>query len=142
MMSLASTVAQALLSINEPWVRAGADGRSADVFMNLKSSEGATLVGVDSFAARTATIRAPGQRRTLRELVLPPNVLVALKPDDVRIGLVGLVRRLRLGEHVPVTLIVRSADGTQQNLYVNAEVRRHSPSEDELNPHGDHRHGK
>jgi copper(I)-binding protein len=141
-MALASAGAHAILSINEPWVRAAADGRSAEVFMKLKSSDGATLIAVDSFAARTVAIRAPRARRALPELALPANVLVEMKPDDVRVGLTGLVRRLKLGEHVPVTLIVRSTDGTQQKLYINAEVRRHSPTDDELNPHAHHHHGK
>jgi copper(I)-binding protein len=141
-MALASAMAHGVLSINEPWVRAAADGRSAEVFMNLESSESATLIGVDSFAARKIAIRAPGGRRTLPELALPANVLVAMRPDSVRIGLEGLVRRLKLGEHVPVTLIVRSADGRRQLLYINAEVRRRSPTEDELIPHGHPPHGK
>ena len=140
-MAFACTCAHAILSINEPWVRAAADGRSAEVFMKLKSSDAATLIGVDSFAARTIAIRAPDAKRALAGLPLPANVLVEMKPDDVRIGLSGLVRRLKPGEHVPVTLIVRSADGTQQKLYINAEVRRHSPTEDELNPHAHHQHG-
>jgi copper(I)-binding protein len=140
-LALASAVAHAILSINEPWVRAAADGRSAEVFMKLKSSDAATLIGVDSFAARTVAIRAPGSRRPLPELALPANVVVNMKPDDVRLGLNGLVRRLKLGEHVPVTLIVRSTDGTQQKLYINAEVRRHSPTDDELNPHAHQHHG-
>lgn len=141
-MAVASAGAHAILSINEPWVRAAADGRSAEVFMKLKSSDNATLIGVDSFAARTVAIRAPGGRRALAELALPANVLVEIKPDDVRVAMSGLVRRLKPGEHVPVTLIVRSTDGTQQKLYINAEVRRHSPTDDELNPHAHQHHGK
>jgi periplasmic copper chaperone A len=138
-LTLTSTVAHAILSINEPWVRAAVDGRSAEVFMKLKSSDSATLIGVDSFAAKTVAIRAPGGRRALTELALPANVLVEMKPDDVRVGLNGLVRGLKQGEHVPVTLIIRSANGTQQKLYINAEVRRRSPTEDEMNPHA-HQH--
>lgn len=127
--------AHAVLSISEPWVRPAADGRSAAVFMKLASSDEAALVGVDSFAARTAAIRAPGRSRPLPELPLPAGVPVEMKPDGVRIDLGGLVRRLKFGEHVPVTLILRSSTGLQQKLYVNAEVRRHSPTDDELNPH-------
>jgi copper(I)-binding protein len=134
-MALAAGGARAVLSINEPWVRAAADGRSAEVFMKLKSSEAATLIGVDSFAARTIAIRAPDAKRALPEVALPADVLVELKPDGAHLELGGLVRRLKSGEHVPVTLIIRSADGTQQKLYINAEVRRRSPTEDESHPH-------
>jgi copper(I)-binding protein len=141
-LALASAVANAILSINEPWVRAAADGRSAEVFVKLKSSDSAALVGLDSFAARTTALRAPGGKRNLRELALPANVLVELQPDNVRIVLSGLARRLKLGEHVPVTLIVRAADGMQQKVYINAEVRRRSPTEDELDPHLHQHQGK
>lgn len=132
----------AVLSINEPWVRVAAGGTSAELFMKLKSSESATLVGVDSFAARKVAIRAPRGVPLTGGLALPANVLVELKPAETRVGLRRLVRRLKLGEHVPVTLVVQSADGLRQTLYINAEVRRHSPTEDEMNPHEHHVHGE
>jgi len=136
--ALASPAARAVLSINEPWVRAAPGGRTAQVFLNLRSSEDAALVGVDSFAAKTSTLRSAGPRRELPQIALPANVLVELKPDGVHLALDGLVRRLKTGEHVPITLIVRAADGSTQKLYVQAEVRRHSPTEDESNPHAHH----
>jgi hypothetical protein len=137
-MILTSTGVYAVLSINEPWVRVAADGTSAELFMKLKSSDRATLVGVDSFAARTVALRAPRGGSVTGGLALPADVLVELKPADTRVSLNGLVRRLKLGEHVPITLVVQSADGTRQTLYINAEVRRHSPTEDEANPHTHH----
>jgi copper(I)-binding protein len=137
-MIMTSAGSHAVLSINEPWVRVAADGTSAELFMMLRSSESATLVGVDSFAARTVAIRTPRGAPLRGGLALPANVLVELKPADTRIVLNRLVRRLKLGVHVPITLVVQSADGLQQTLYINAEVRRHSPTEDEMNPHAHH----
>jgi hypothetical protein len=108
--------------------------------MHLTSTEGATLISVTSFAASEVAIRAPGTaKRTVRELPLPANTLVDLRAHDYRIVFTGLRRRIKLGEHVPLTLTIRSADGSQQEVPVNAEVRKHSPTEDEGHPH---RHGE
>ena len=137
-LSVISALAHAVLSINEPWVRAAPDGRTAEVFVKLRSSEGATLSAIDSFAARRVEMRNPGARRPLQAIELPANTVVELKPEGSHLLMTGLVRRLRQGEHVPVTLVVRSADGLEQKLYINAEVRQHSPSEDEMNPHSHH----
>ena len=135
-LSMAAFASHAILSINEPWVRAGPDGRTAEVFVKLKSSEPAMLAGVDTFAARRIEIRDDATRRVLKSVELRANVLFEMKPGDVHLRMTGLVRRLKHGEHVPITLVVKSADGTSQKLYINAEVRHRSPSEDELDPRG------
>jgi len=142
LLALTAGAAHALVfSVTEPWVRAAPDGNNAEVFMKLRSSDPATLVAVDSFAARSATILPAQNRHGTRQVELPANVLVELKPGDARIRLAGLVRRLKQGEHVPLTLIVRGADGKEQKTFVNAEVRHRSPTEDELDPKG-HTHRK
>ena len=133
-----SGAGHAILSINEPWVRASPDGRTADVFVKLKSSDGAMVADADTFAAKRIEIRDDATRRPLKSIELPANSLVEMKPGGTHLRMTGLVRRLKHGEHVPITLIVRSADGTSQKLYMNAEVRHRSPSEDELDPRGHH----
>ena len=132
---LAALDARAVLSINEPWVRVTPDGRSADVFVNVRSSDPLTLVAVDSFAARAVTIRT-GDNVVAKSLALPANTPVELKPDGSRIRLTGLVRRIKLGEFVPLTLFLRDGQGGEQKLFVNAEVRLRSPTEDETSGHG------
>jgi copper(I)-binding protein len=144
--SLAAAVsapAWAVFSVTEPWVRAHADGRTAEVFLKLRTSEPLTLVAVDSFAARKATLEGADKRR-LERLDLPANQPVELKASDARIRLSGLVRKLRMGEYVPLTLVFRGPDGSTQNFFVNAEVRLHSPLEDEMSGHhhGGQAHGK
>jgi copper(I)-binding protein len=128
--------AHAIFAVTEPWVRADANGRNADVFMKLRSTDAATLTGVDSFAARAATIRIGTAKAAAARLDLPPGAIVELKPGATRIRLDGLVRRLKLGEHVPLTLSVRSANGSEQKHFINAEVRHRSPTDDEAAPHG------
>jgi copper(I)-binding protein len=142
-LACATLRAWAVFSVNEPWVRVHPDGRTAEVFLKLRTSEPLTLVTVDSFAARKATLERADRRR-LERLELAPNEPVELSAGDARIRLSGLVRKLRMGEYVPLTLVFRAADGTAQSFFVNAEVRLHSPSEDELSGHhhGAHAHTK
>ena len=137
---LQACAAHAVLSINEPWVRADRDGRSAAFFVRLTSSDEATIVEVDSFAARRTSMR--DATHAVKAIALPANVPVELKPGSFHVKLDGLVRRLKPGEHVPVTLVITSAGGLKQSIYVNAEVRHRSPSEDELDPQHSrtHRH--
>lgn len=129
-----SLPAWAVFSVTEPWVRAHSDGHTADVFMKLRTSEPLTLVAIDSFAARRVGLERPDRRRVER-LELPAHQPVELNASEAHIRLSGLVRKLRMGEYVPLTLVFRAPDGSTQNFFVNAEVRRHSPLEDEMSDH-------
>jgi len=143
LLAAASMPAWAVFSVSEPWVRAQSDGRTADVFLKLRTSEPLVLVAVDSFAARKVSLERADKRR-LDRLELPANQPVELSASDTRIRLSGLVRKLKMGEYVPLTLVFRAPDGSTQNFFVNAEVRLHSPIEDELSghDHGSHTHAK
>jgi len=128
--------AQALFTINEPWVRVAADGRSAEAYMRLTSTEGAKLVSAASFAADRVVIRAPGPGRgTVTELVLPASQRVELAPGKYRIQLDGLTRKVGLGARIPLSLTIRHDDGRLQEIAVDAEVRLRSPTDDESHPH-------
>ena len=143
-LALAAGASSAVLSISEPWIRASPDGRTAELFMKVTSSEPATLAAIDSFAARRSVIRpAAAEARSAPELPLPAGTLVELAPDKAKVALTGLTRRLKMGEYVPITLVIRSTGGKTQKIYINAEVRRRSPTEDERDPHahGAHQHG-
>ena len=128
--------AGAVLVVNLPWLRVAGDGRSAEIYMELQSSEGAALVGASTFAAASVSFKSPDARNNaLKEIPLPANVAVHLAPGGYRIVLHRLTRQLKLGDHVPVNLTLRSPDGSRQELLVNAEVRLHSVLEDEMQPH-------
>lgn len=140
-MGLIAPDAGAIFIVNEPWVRMSADARSAEIYMRLTSTEGATLISVTSSAASKVALRAPGTaKRTVGELPLPANTLINLRAHDYRITLNGLKRRIKLGEHVPLTLTIRSADGSLQEVPINAEVRKRSPTDDESHAHGHRGH--
>ena len=127
----------AVITVNEPWLRPAAKGASTDVFMELTVSEPATLVDIRTPAATKVSLAQGSQRGAppLRlELVAQETLL--MRDAGTRIVLARVERTLKRGDRVPLTLVLRYADGTTQDIDVDAEVRRRSPSED----HGVHRH--
>ena len=127
----------AVITVNEPWMRPAAKGASTDVFMELTVSERAAIVDIRTPAAAKIAV-AKGSRRVAPpfpvDLVAQETLL--MRDAGTHIVLSGLARALKRGDRVPLTLVLAYADGTTQDIEVDAEVRRRSPSED----HGVHRH--
>jgi copper(I)-binding protein len=129
---LVAAQAQAIFIVNQPWVSPAARGRSTEAYMDLTSTEGATLVGIASDIAVAAVILGPGKiAKEATSVALPERALVALKPGGYRIALKRVVRTLKVGDRVMLTLTIQAVDGTQQQIPVDAEVRLRSPIEDE-----------
>jgi periplasmic copper chaperone A len=129
----------ALFIVNQPWARPANAGRSTEVYMNLTSTDGATLVAVRTDAAKGIAIRAPGKGvQSADRLPLPPGTLVALAPGKDRLAMIGLTRNAKLGDQIVLTLTIEAVDGTRQDIPVLAEVRMRSPIDDEL--HSGHKH--
>ncbi len=137
---LASANAAGLFIVNEPWIRPAAAG-STDAYMNLRSSEGTTLVGVRCELAATVTMEMPdnarrGKFRAVTRLSLPGGETVRLAPGQAHIRLAAIRHALKLGDHVALVLTLEAADGATQEIPVNAEVRHRSPTDDEMHEHG------
>lgn len=134
--------AGALLIVNQPWARPAARGQVTEAYMNLTSTDGATLVAVRSGDAAAVVIRGPGKGGpTARLLRLPAGTPVALAPGKDRLALTGLARSVKLGERLALTLTIEGADGARQDVPVVAEVRRRSPVDDERSvAHASHKH--
>jgi periplasmic copper chaperone A len=134
---LVSAAAEAVFTVNMPWVRPTPDRRETEAYMVVTSSEDAVLREARSVIAATVVIRAAsaGGRRLLPALPLPAGAAVKFAPGEVRLGLVGLARPLKVSERVPIVLVVEARDGTRQEIPVNAEVRLRSPVEDERRAH-------
>jgi periplasmic copper chaperone A len=127
--------------VNLPWVLPAAKGKTTQAFMNLQSSDGASLVGVRSAVATRVAIIAPGDKgATMQRLLLPRGEEVALAPGKVRLRLDGIQRTLKLGELVPFVLTIEAGDGSRQDVEVRVEVRSHSVLEDELREQHHHQH--
>ena len=129
---LFSMAAQAVLTVGAPWVRPTPDRASTDAYMSLTSTEGAVLKEVKSTIATSVVIRAAtGGVKNLPPLALPAGFPVLLSPDSVHLVLRGLAHPLSPGTRVPLVLTIETANGSRQQVSVNAEVRSHSPMDDE-----------
>jgi copper(I)-binding protein len=136
-----ATEASALFIVNQPWARPAKAGQTTEVYMNLTSTDGATLVAVRTDDAAAIALRGPGKGvRTVDKLALPAGTVVALAPGKDRIALIRLARALKLGERVALTLTIEGEDGVRQDIPVQAEARRRSPVDDERRAHGHHEH--
>lgn len=134
--AIASSPASALFIVNQPWVRPAQAAQSTEAYMNLTSTDGAKLIAVRSDAAKTTALRAPGGKPVVVSSVrLPAEVLVALAPGQYRIALSQLLRTLKPGDRLALTLTLELDDGSRQDIDVNAEVRLRSPIDDERRAH-------
>ena len=96
------------------------------------------LVAADRAVLGVAPVEQAGLVEPSQRVELPAQQPVALAAGGTRIVLTRVARPLARGDRVPLTLVLRYADGTTQDVEVDAEVRRRSPSED--HGHGGHRH--
>lgn len=104
--------------------------------MELMSSGGATLVEVRSpLAVKVRLVTGKARQEAPFALALPARDTVKLAPAGTRLVLERLARPLKLRDRVPLTLVLRNADGSTQEIAVDAEVRRRSPSDDHRKPH-------
>jgi len=133
--------AHALFIVNQPWLRPAARGQSTEVYMNLTSTDGTTLVAVHSDEAAAVAIVGPGKgTAAVASMALPAGTVVALAPGKSRLLLTRLVRGAKLGDLFTLTLTIEGTDGTRQDIPVQAEVRLRSPLDDEKRAHHTHAH--
>ncbi len=128
-----SAHAHAVFVVNEPWVRPAEAGQATEAYMEIVSSDGATLVGARSAAA--VRVMLVGTHGATPAVPLPAGRSMLLAPGKFRLALVKLTRTLRPGVRVPVTLLLRDGSGATQEIEIDAEVRLRSPTDDHLRPH-------
>jgi copper(I)-binding protein len=135
-LALPATGARALTVVNQPWVRPAGAGHSTEAFMNLTSTEGATLIAARTEIAAATTLHRPGSdARAAVELALPARAIVELGPGSYRFSLRRLSKTIKLGDVVAMTLTIRGADGVRQDIAVGAVARLRSPVDDERRAH-------
>jgi len=126
----AAAPAWAQVTVSQPWVRGTVQGQKASgAFMQLKSAEGATLVGARSPVAGVVEIHEMRMEsnvmrmRAIPKLDLPAGQAVELKPGGYHVMLMDLKQPLKKGDTVPITLRIQGKDGKPQEVEVKAEVR-------------------
>ena len=134
--------AVAVITVFDPWVRVASNGKSAEAFMEIMSSEGGTIVRVESDVSVEVPMQRPGTKRAVADAIaLPARTNVKLAPGEYRFLLPKLKHPLKLGDRVALSVIVEAPDGSRQTIPVNAEVRRRSAYDDHMHPLSPHSHG-
>lgn len=135
-LTLLPAFADAVFVVNYPWVRPTGKGRATEVFMEITSIEGAALVGARSDRAGSALLVGPGAKmKPVERLMLPAGAPMILAPGSYRVRLLAVDRSLKLGDIVPLALVIEAPDGSRQEIRVNAEVRHRSTVDDHLRAH-------
>jgi hypothetical protein len=119
------------VKVENAWVRATAPGQKvAAGFMDLTAAADMTLIGGNSPLSRRFELHfmkmdnGVMEMRPMKEIPLPKGKTVSLDPGALHIMLIGLKGQIKTGQKVPMTLTVKGADGKEQKLAVEAEVRR------------------
>lgn len=114
----------------EPWVRATvAQQKASGLFVQLRSTKGATLLGASSPVAGRVEIhemKMDGdtmRMRQIEQLALPAGQAVELKPGGTHLMLLDLKQALKPDTQIPLTLQLRGADGKTESLTLQAPVR-------------------
>ena len=122
------------VKIENAWVRVTAPGQKvAGGFMDLTADADMTLIGGSSPVSREFELHfmrmqdGVMEMRQMQEIKLPKGKTVSLEPGDLHVMFIGLKSQIKPGQKVPMTLIVKDADGKQQKLAVQAEARSSSP---------------
>ena len=130
LLSVAARSAHGQVQVKDPWVRATVPHQSVTgAFMQLSSPQGARLVEVRSPVAgmvemhETTLDQGIARMRHVRRIDIPAGTGVALRPGGYHVMLMALKRQIKVGETVPLTLVVENADGKRSTVEVKAPVR-------------------
>ncbi len=122
------------VAVSGAWVRGTVAGQTATgAFLELKASEAAVLLGVASPVAKVIEVhemvmeKDVMRMRAIPKLDLPAGKTVELKPGGYHIMLMGLVKPLKKGDTVPLTLKIEGRDKKPITVEVKAEVRDQAP---------------
>jgi len=118
------------VTVSEPWVRGTVAAQKATgAFMGLTAAKPMRLVGASSPAAPAVEVHEMSMEndvmkmRPVAGIDLPAGQMVALKPGGYHIMLMGLTAPLHAGASVPLTLSFEAADGTREEVQIEAPVR-------------------
>lgn len=121
------------VKVDHAWVRSTAPGQKvAGGFMNLTADADMTLVGGASPVSKHVELHfmkmenGVMEMREIKQIPLPKGKTVSLEPGGLHVMFIGLKNPIREGQKVPLTLIVKGADGKERKLAVEADAKRTS----------------
>ncbi len=127
---LAALPAFAQVSVKEPWVRATvAQQKATGAFMQITSAQDARLVEAKSPVAGVVEVhemvmeKDVMKMRAVPGLDLPAGKSIELKPGGYHVMLMDLKQQMKVGDSVPMTLVVEGKDKKRSNVEVTATVK-------------------
>ena len=147
-LGLAGAQAHAQTTVTDPWMRPTvAEQKATGLFLQLQSAKGGRLVSARTPAAGITEIHEMAMEgdvmkmRAIPSLELPAGKPVALKPGGHHLMLFQLRQPLKVGDTVPLQLVIQSADGkATETVDVNVPVRLMTATKPAHGGHGGH-HG-
>jgi copper(I)-binding protein len=125
-----SATALAQTEVRNAWVRGTvAQQKSTGAYLQIQSAQGGRLVAVQSPLAGVAEIhemRMEGNVMRMRAVAgidLPPGQAVELKPGGYHVMLMELKQPLKVGDSVPLSLIVEGKGGQRETLQLQVPVQ-------------------
>jgi copper(I)-binding protein len=133
-LSAATSYAQNV-TVNDAWVRATVPGQKATgAFMKITAKDGGTLVAASSPAAGVVQVHemkmdagVMKMREIKSGLPLPAGQAVELRPGSYHVMLMDLKAPLQKDTLVPLTLVVKNAQGVESKLELNVNVSAVAP---------------
>lgn len=122
------------VAVRDAWVRATVPGqRGTGAFMTLTAPAGSTLLRASTPVAGVTEIhemKLDGgvmRMRAIPQLALPAGQPVELKPGGYHLMLMDLKTTLPRDTQVPITLVLRNAQGAEQSIEVKLPVGTAAP---------------
>lgn len=97
--------------------------------MKVTADSDSTLLSVESPVAKTVQIHQSQMKNDVMSMqpvtsvVLPAGTAVTLEPAGYHVMLIDLVKQIKEGDAVPLTLVVKDAKGQLQRINVSAPAR-------------------
>lgn len=122
--------AMAQTTVADAWARATVPGQPATgAFMTLTADSDSTLLSVQSPAAKDTQIHQSTMKGDVMsmlpvdEVSLPAGEPVVFDANGYHVMLMGLVKQVKEGDTVPLTLKIKNAQGEEETLEVKAVAR-------------------
>lgn len=130
-LTLAAPAVADSVKVENAWVRATAPGQQvAGGFMNLTADADMILLGGVSPVSNAFELHIMKmengvmEMRQMKEIALPKGKTVSLEPGGLHVMFIGLKGQIKPGQKVPMTLLVKGADGKEQKLEVVAGAHK------------------
>jgi copper(I)-binding protein len=127
---LVGAAAQAQVRVDDPWVRATVpQQKTTGAFMAITDAKGGRLVDASSPVATSVEVhemKMDGDMMKMRAvdaLPLPAGQRVELKAGAFHMMLLGLKAPVKVGDVVPIKLVIEDAKGKRETVDVKAVAK-------------------